>query len=93
MTLRHGSVYGIVKCDWVCSTRSYGYSLNEDFPKNKDDTYLFIFGPSQEVLLEYLINNIESINGKIIYKSDKAYNKNYPDSGPRNTLVILEFDE
>lgn len=75
----------------VYRLHSYNYrdnncTLMELHPEN---TYISIFGPSQEQLLKYLLTNK---NIKVIWQSPKAINKR-PGHGTlgRNTVVVYEY--
>lgn len=62
------------------------YKFNEQL--NTEDTYIAIYGPSQQ---EQLTKLKKENKVKIIYESKKALNWNMGAHGPRNTVVIFEL--
>lgn len=70
--------YSYEKDKYVRSTRLRNY--------NEDDTYVIIFGPSQDSSLEEFRKHYSK---DIIFEGKKACNSNYK-TGPRNTLIIFE---
>ena len=65
-----------------------------DFIPNTNDTYMLIFGPSDEQVYGLPYRQLlAKYNGKEIYRSKQAVNFNYDHDEGRNTLVIFEFDE
>lgn len=93
MTLRTCTTQELCYRDYDYKTRGYTkWMLHSKFVPSKEDTYIAIAGPSQLEWLEEFEKLITPIGGKIIHRSAKAVNTNYPDTGPRNTLIVFEFD-
>jgi N-acetylneuraminic acid mutarotase len=86
MAIFEFSVYDLVRNEWSYADLKYTTTVSKNSSFTKDDTGVAIFGPynqNQLALFE------QSPDYKIIFKSEKAYNKRYS-GDPRNTLVIFE---
>jgi len=57
---------------------------------NKQHSFVFIFGPTQDAELADLKTQ-KCV--KILFESKKAVNPEHPGTGPRNTVVVLEYVE
>lgn len=64
-----------------------------DVKINTNDTYFAIFGPNQIELKPAVFAAIKNRNGRVLYESPQAINRNYDWDDPRNTLIVFEFDE
>ena len=93
MTLRHCTTSQIFWREYDYRKHKYtNWVFNPKFVPSKEDTYIAIAGPSQHEWLEEFEKYLPTINGKIVFRSAKALNTNYLDTGPRNTLIVFEFD-
>lgn len=90
MAIRHSYVNDYVSWRWA-GKGSILY-FQDSFKPNQEDTYIIIFGPDQDNMLNWFRDNISTIGGKIIYESPKAHNYNHPNSAARNTMIIFEFE-
>jgi len=89
MAMYEFNVSDLVQINWMPGeTDRYRPSPLDKF--TNEDTGVAIFSPYQEGQLNLFKENNEF---QILYESPKAYNKSYPKSGPRNTLVIFERNE
>ena len=85
MSIVHVTVSQIVQYDWS----SGSYKLHFSYRINTHDTYIVIFGPTQDTPLE-LLKNSDKV--KILYIAPTAVNKNKGHGKiPRNTLVVFEL--
>jgi len=81
-----------IKSSWGVWIDSYDYSkpiyrYRELYPLEKGSAYTLIFGEYQDKENQCFLDNFK---GKILYTSPKAYNNQYSDNKPHNTLVVFE---
>ena len=70
----------------------YQFAFTEVVPKlDKADTFVLIFGPTQDAYLEFLEKVAAEGKIKLLFKSKKCANTNAGHYGFRNTIVILEL--
>ena len=63
---------------------------NNTFKVSDEDTYFVIASPYQQKEAELIRKDPRF---KIVYEGPKAVNRNYKNTGPRNTLFILEKND
>jgi len=99
MALRHDALSNFFSHKRIpCDVSWAGYKLTDEveltptFKPNNQDTYVCVFGPAQGGKLAGFEAALKAANGYVVYRSPMAHNTNYPRSGPRNTLVVFEFE-
>ena len=94
MSLITCAVSDLIYCAWDSSALQLKLtqdSTNTKKLQNTKDTYLIIFGPTQEEHMEWFLKQPQ---WTIVYRGIKARNKNYREYGKgRNTLFIFEYNE
>ena len=87
MSLVSINVPDLIQLNWITNNDRTG-SLNPYFKPKTENTYMIVFGPHQNLQLNFFRSIKDRFN--ILYEAPKALNKRYPGSGPRNTLFIFE---
>ena len=74
--------------------------INKDFTLNTKDTFAIVLSPNElnnrhgESYGNEMLETLRNTPGiTIVYEGPVCYNINYIDSGPRNKLVLFEYDE
>lgn len=94
MSLITCAVSDLVYREWHTPTRKFKLTVDTNNMKklqNTKNTYLIIFGPTQEEQMAWFLKQPQ---WTIVYRGIKARNKKHPEfGGGRNTLFIFEYNE
>lgn len=82
------SVYDVIHTRYPYSNNRTEYGIRSSFRPSTEHTYFIVFNYAQTGEQEFFEKNF---GDKVIFKSKQAFNKRYPNSGPRNTLYIFEM--
>ena len=82
------SVYDVIHTSYNQDGHKYNYSVSNSFKPSPEHTYFIVFNYAQLGEQEHFE---KTFGDKVIFKSKQAFNKRYPNSGPRNTLYIFEI--
>lgn len=88
-----GYVAVLYPYDYGSYDRELGYrkKFNQKYlQENNQHSFVFIFGPTQDDALADLKTQ-KCV--KILFESKRAVNPEHPGTGPRNTVVVLEYVE